>query len=350
LKLRLAYGRAGNQPLSGKYTFLTNILLDGTTGYRASTAVGLPGIKPETTSEIEGGIDWTLFSGRARLSATQFRKQTDDLILSASLAPSTGFTSQSINGGQLVTHGTELELAMTPISTARGFEWISNTTYSSNKGKVTQLPVPGFIPASGSFGSRFGNAFIQQGQLITVIQAVNGCTALNAAGTSCPSANRVLTFVGNASPDYEMGFSNDLNFGSFHFSSLVDWRKGGLGVNLTNDYFVGAGTLADTARARAMLSSFAKGTDVWLENSGFVKIREMTLGYDLPTAMSNRLFQGHAHNARIELSGRNLKTWTKYTGLDPEVSNFGNQPLGRFQDVTPYPPSRQWYLTVNTTF
>ena len=350
LKLRLAYGRAGNQPLSGKYTFLTNIILDGRTGYRASTAVGLPGIKPETTSEIEGGIDWTLISGRARLSATQFRKQTDDLLLSAALAPSTGFTSQTINGGQLVTHGTELELAMTPISTSRGFEWISNTTYSSNKGKVTQLPVPGFIPASGSFGSRFGNAFIQQGQLITVVQAVNGCKALNAAGTACPSANRILTFVGNASPDYEMGFNNDLNFGSFHFSSLVDWRKGGLGVNLTNDYFVGAGTLADTAKARAMLSAFAKGTDVWLENSGFVKIREMTLGYDLPTAMSNRLFQGHAHNARIELSGRNLKTWTKYTGLDPEVSNFGNQPLGRFQDVTPYPPSRQWYLTVNTTF
>ena len=350
MKFRLAYGRAGNQPLSGKYTFLTNILIDGRTGYRASTAVGLPGIKPETTSELEGGIDWTLIGGRARLSATQFRKQTDDLILSASLAPSTGFTSQSINGGQLVTHGTELELAMTPISTARGFEWISNTTYSSNKGKVTQLPVPGFIPASGSFGSRFGNAFIQQGQLITVVQAVNGCTQLNPAGTSCPSANRVLTFVGNAAPDYEMGFSNDLNFGSFHFSSLVDWRKGGLGVNLTNDYFVGAGTLADTAKATAMLSAFAKGTDVWLENSGFVKIREMTLGYDLPTALSNRLFQGHAHNARLELSGRNLKTWTKYTGLDPEVSNFGNQPLGRFQDVTPYPPSRQWYLTVNTTF
>jgi TonB-dependent starch-binding outer membrane protein SusC len=350
LKFRLAYGRAGNQPLSGKYTFLTNIINDGRTGYRASTAVGLPGIKPETTSEIEGGLDWTLFSGRARFSATQFRKQTDDLLLSASLAPSTGFTSQTINGGQLVTHGTELELAMTPIRTARGFEWVSSTTYSSNKGKVTQLPVPGFIPASGSFGSRFGNAFIQQGQLITVIQAVNGCTALNSAGTACPSANRILTFVGNASPDYEMGFSNDLTLGSVHFSSLVDWRKGGLGVNLTNDYFVGAGTLADTARARQMLSDFAKGTDVWLENSGFVKLREITLGYDLPAAVTSKLFQGRSQNARIELSGRNLKTWTKYTGLDPEVSNFGNQPLGRFQDVTPYPPSRQWYLTVNTTF
>ena len=99
-----------------------------------------------------------------------------------------------------------------------------------------------------------------------------------------------------------------------------------------------------------MLSDFSKGIDVWVENTGFVKIREMTLGYDLPSAMASRLFQGHAQNARIEISGRNLKTWTKYTGLDPEVSNFGNQPLGRFQDVTPYPPSRAWYLTINTTF
>ena len=179
---------------------------------------------------------------------------------------------------------------------------------------------------------------------------MNGCTALNSAGTSCPSANRILTFVGNSAPDYEMGFSNDLSFGSFRLSSLVDWRKGGLGVNLTNDYFVGAHTLADTARANKMLSDFAKGLDVWVENSGFVKLRELTLGYDMPAAVTSRLFNGHAESARIELSGRNLATWTKYTGLDPEVSNFGNQPLGRFQDVTPYPPSRQFYLSVNTTF
>jgi hypothetical protein len=227
---------------------------------------------------------------------------------------------------------------------------VSATTYSSAKGKVTRLPVPGFIPVSGSFGSRFGNAFIQQGQLTTVLQAVNGCTALNAAGTACPSANRVLVFVGNSAPDYEMGFTNDLTFGSFRFSSLVDWRKGGLGVNLTNDYFYGSGLAKDTALASRQLAAFAKGTDVWVENSGFVKIREITLGYELPAGLASRLFNGHAQGARIEFSGRNLATWTKYTGLDPEVSNFGNQPLGRFQDVTPYPPSRQFYFTIATTF
>lgn len=349
LKLRLAYGRAGNQPLTGKYTFLTNLIEEGVTGFRASTALGFPGIKPETASETEGGFDITLFTGRARLSATQFRKQIDNLILTAAVAPSTGFTSQTINGGQIVNHGTELELEMTPIRTDN-LSWVSSTTYSSAKGKVTRLPVPGFIPASGSFGSRFGNAFVQQGQLITVLRAVNGCTALNAAGTACPSANRVLVFVGNAAPDYEMGFTNDITFGSFRFSSLVDWRKGGLGVNLTNDYFYGSGLAKDTALATRQLSAFRKGTDVWVENSGFVKIREMTLGYEVPAALASRLFNGHTQGARIEISGRNLATWTKYTGLDPEVSNFGNQSLGRFQDVTPYPPSRQFYLTIATTF
>jgi hypothetical protein len=147
-----------------------------------------------------------------------------------------------------------------------------------------------------------------------------------------------------------MGFSNDLTFGPFRLSSLFDWRKGGLGVNLTNEYLVDFGLMADTARARQINEKFIAGTAAYVENTGFVKLRELTLGYDLPAGMTSQLFQGRAQSARLELSGRNLKTWTKYTGLDPEVSNFGNQPLGRFQDVTPYPPSRTFFFTVSTTF
>lgn len=350
LKLRLAYGRAGNQPLGGKYTFLTTLIQEGVSGYRASTVKGFPDIKPEIASEIEGGLDLTAFGGRMRLSATQFRKQVDNLVLQASVAPSTGFTSQSINGGQIVTHGTELELGVTPIQTDR-FNWVSNTTYASNKGKVTRLPVPPFIPASGSFGTRFGNAFVQQGQLITVLQAINGCTQLSANGT-CAAANRILSFVGNSAPDFQMGFSNDFTFGPLRFSSLVDWRKGGLGINLTNAYFDGSpsGLGPDTAVGFQRARDFAAGKAAYVEPSGFVKLRELTVGYEVPAGVTSRLFNGRAQSARVELSGRNLATWTKYTGLDPEVSNFGNQPLGRFQDVTPYPPSRLFYLSINTTF
>ena len=348
IKLRLAIGRAGNQPTRGKFSFLDNLIQEGASGYRPSTEVGQPNIRPETATEVEGGFDLTLLDSRARLSATQFKKQIDNLLLRAAVAPSTGFATQWINGGQLSTHGTEFELSMTPVSVGR-VQWISNTTYASAKTRVTRLPVAPHIPVSGSFGSRFGNAFVQEGQLLTVLQAVNGCRALNASGTSCPSANRILTFMGNSAPDFQMGFSNEVTYGPFRASSLVDWRKGGLGVNLTNAYFDG-GLFGDTTVGNKRAREFAKGRAVYVERTGFVKLREVTLGYDLPADLTGRLFRGHVGAARIDLSGRNLKTWTPYTGLDPEVSNFGNQALGRFQDVTPYPPSRLYYLTINTTF
>ena len=91
-----------------------------------------------------------------------------------------------------------------------------------------------------------------------------------------------------------MGFSNDFSLGPFRLSSLLDWRKGGLGVNLTNDYFYGSGLAKDTLLAQNQLANFRKGIDVWVENTGFLKLRELTLSYDLPAAMASTLFNGRA--------------------------------------------------------
>ena len=358
LKIRGAYGRAGTLPAGGKYTFLTTLFDEARSGLRASTVKGFSGIRPETATELEGGIDFSAFNGRMRFSGTQWRKQINDLLLQANTAPSTGFTTQFINGGEIVNHGTELELGLTPIQSGN-FTWVSNTTYSSEKGKVTQLPVPAFNPGVGSFGSRFGNVFIQVGQSPTVIQAVDECSIAVAPrsasapfGGSCPSANRVLHFVGDALPEYVMGFNNDFTIGPISFSSLFDWHKGGHAINLTNNYFDGgaAGLAADTAVSNARLTLFRSGRAVYVENAGFVKLRELTVGYDLPMSMTRMITNGRASRVRVEFSGRNLYTWTKYTGLDPEVSNFSNVALGRIQDVTPYPPSRGYFFSINTTF
>ena len=89
---------------------------------------------------------------------------------------------------------------------------------------------------------------------------------------------------------------------------------------------------------------------MYVEDAGFVKLRELTFSYQLPTALTSRLFNGRAQSARVEFSGRNLITWTDYTGLDPEVSNFSNVALGRIQDVTPYPPSRSFFFSINANF
>jgi hypothetical protein len=84
-------------------------------------------------------------------------------------------------------------------------------------------------------------------------------------------------------------------------------------------------------------------------DGSFVKLRELTLSYELPAAFSRNIFRT-AGASRIELGGRNLVTWSKYPGVDPEASNFGNQPISRFIDLAPFPPSRTFYLTFAASY
>jgi hypothetical protein len=79
-------------------------------------------------------------------------------------------------------------------------------------------------------------------------------------------------------------------------------------------------------------------------------VREISLSYEFPAALTGRLFGGAARSTRIELAGRNLFTFSDYPGLDPEVSNFGNQPIARNIDVAPYPPSRSFFFTIDVGF
>jgi TonB-linked SusC/RagA family outer membrane protein len=376
LKLRIAYGRAGNKPAYGqKFTSLVTITEDGISGTRPALAYGNDQIKPERSTETEAGIDATMLNGRASLEFTVYRKNIDDLILTAARAPSTGFTSQVINGGSIVNRGYEISLNATPLQWGQ-LSWISRTTFAHNHAIITQLPVPAFN--TGGFGVGFGATRIQIGSSPTAIIGRNGrdTTWRNAAGalvkrgeadcparpsttTSCGTfVSRVdhLDIIGDATPRFTMGFSNELNYGPLRLTSLFDWRHGGNISNLTNDYLLECcsdlqGNLGDTALANKLRHVVfdLRQTRGWLEDASFVKLRELSLSYTLPQSFTSRLFN-QARAVRLEVSGRNLLTWTPYTGLDPEVSNFGNSATNRFADVTPYPPSRSFWFSVSADF
>lgn len=375
LKFRIAYGRAGNKPGYGqKFTSLAVITEEGISGTRPGLAYGNDQIKPERSTETEGGVDATMFNGRAAFEFTAYRKNIDDLILTAIRAPSTGFTSQVVNGGSIVNRGYEIALNMTPIQWG-SLTWISRTTFAHNHAIVTQLPVPAFN--TGGFGVGFGTTRIQKGSSPTAILGRNGrdTTWRNTAGVlvtrgtaDCPAAPSTttscgtfvsradhLSILGDQNPRFTMGFSNELNYGPLRISTLFDWRHGGNIANLTNDYFLDCcadnqGTLGDTVIVNRMRKfQSLRSTKAYLEDATFVKLRELSLSYELPNALTSHLFSS-ARAVRVEIAGRNLKTWTPYTGLDPEVSNFGNSITNRFSDVTPYPPSRSWFFSVSADF
>ena len=344
LKLRFAYGKAGNRvPVDFKYTYLNTVLEDGVKGLLQNSQIGLPTIKPEQTTEIEGGLDATFFGGRAGLEFTQYKKKTTGLVLTAGLATSKGYSLQVINGGSLQNVGTEVGLNLVPVQNGT-FTWTSNTTFSRNRNRVLSLPVPPFTPGGIGFSERFGTYKIQEGYSATQMVVYNGFNA---------DKSRHEDHIGDQAPDFQMGFSNNFTLGRLALSGLLDWRKGGYVANLTNNYFdanLTGSNLKDPAVGAQRLTDFGKGLPVYVEHGSFAKLRELTLSYDLGGSFARSLLGQSVKDLRVELTGHNLATWTNYTGYDPEVSNFSNGAIGRTQDVTPYPPSRQFFLSLNATF
>jgi hypothetical protein len=269
-------------------------------------------------------------------------------VLASGLAPSTGFATANINGGRLRNDGVEIGLNLLPVQTNR-ITWQSHTTFSRNRGMVVSLPVPAFYTGSG-FGARTARVKVQEGYAPDEVTALAGFDSTGA---------RKEVYYGSASPDFTMGFSNDFTAGPFRLSTLVDWRKGGWLADLSQTYLeygvngqsnIPGGNFADTTMNNADQSTYKAGFPAFLEHASFAKLREVTLSYSLNPNLSNTLFRGAAHDVRLEVSGRNLKTWTNYRGLDPEVSNFGNAPLNRLWDLAPYPPSRQFFFSIDATF
>ncbi len=346
IKLRAAYGKAGNQPNYGsKFTSLPISVYSGNLGATPSGTAGNPAIKPETSTETEFGTDIQFLGGRAALSATYFNKDVSDLILSAAVAPSTGYTTKILNGGSMRNTGTEYSLSMTPID--RGsFTWVSRTTFANVWSRVTNLAVPCFL-GGAFFSQRFGAPYVCTGYSVTTLQAFNGWDTTFAGGKMVSRTRHISNW--ESAPKYTMGFYNEFDYKDFSLSGLVDYRRGGYAVDLTGLYVDPVQILQDTAMTNARFGRFLKGYAAYVEPAGFVKLREINLTYHLPRAVTQRLIGG-GRDLRLEISGRNLATWTKYKGYDPEVSNFSNQNIGRFQDVTPYPPSRSLFVSVIANF
>jgi len=331
-KLRLAWGQSGNQPLYGmKFAELDatqNIL--GLPGTVPPSTVGDANIKPERQTEIEGGIDATLRSGRATFQLTLYQKSVSDLLLLRGLASSSGFKSQFFNGGELRNRGIEVSIGWAPIQRPE-LNWVLRSTFFSNSSKITELPVPPFT--DGSFGGQTGNFFIEQGQSATeIIGRVPG------VGTQK---------VGDANPDFLWSYATDLTYRRWNVSALAEWQHGGNIINLTKFIYDLGGTTPDCPTACA--ARLAGGTPPYIETATYFKLREITLSYTLPTSV---VAWTGGRDGRVSVSGRNLIviTGSDYTGMDPEVSNFGIQPVARNIEVAQYPRSRTFWFTVSVGF
>jgi outer membrane receptor protein involved in Fe transport len=340
-RVRGAYGEAGNRPNYGfKFTpLLTNGNIDGNGGIviggpnNGPPTLGDVNIEPERQREFELGTDLATKDQRLVVELSLYQRSISNLLLQRALPTSTGFTTQFSNGGGLRNRGVELALQGRPLP-AKTLDWTSRATLTLNRSEVTELPdhLPFDITAAG-FGAGLGAYRIQEGKSATQI-------------ISSVDADGNVAVVGDGEPDFRVGWSNIVNVGDFSFSALLDWQQGSKVINLTRLLYDGSRNAPGDPMAAAMrFASFAGGDPrPYIEDATFLKVREVSATYTLPKSLLTELRP--LQTLQISVSGRNLLTFTHYTGLDPEVSNFAGQPIGRNYDVGPYPPSRTFWLSL----
>ncbi len=356
-KLRVAYGQSGNEPKYGdKFTQLGTNIYGGVPGISVPTVI-VAALEPERQSEIESGVDGTLMDGRMNLELTGYQRTISNLLLNRTLLPSTGFNTGRSNGATFRTRGVEAALTLIPLR-LRNLEWRSNTTFSRNHTVITNLPVPPFIFA-GSY-LRGAARFVQDSSPTDIWgnDTLPGCAANNYA--NCPIVQHK---IGNANPDFTVGFNNDVRFKAFSFSMLWSWQKGGLNSNLTNtdidasqigrdytDPCVQSCLGNETLGAQRYRLGTAYVSRIYVQDATYLKLREATIAYDVPASLNGRLWHG-ARDVRVALSGKNLLQFSNYWGVDPEVNNNGTQAIKiGFDDIAPYPPSRSFWLTIEVGF
>ena len=201
----------------------------------------------------------------------------------------------------------------------------------------------------GGFGAALGTFLYAQGFSPTTIVGTPANTE-NIGG---------FTIWGNAQPKFNMSMVNSFTImKNFELSVLMEYRKGGDNINLTNFLTDSGGTTKGwfddddgdgIPNGRQRPPAPFNNAGRWVQDASFLKIREIGLYYNVPKTAISSAFGKSVENIRIGTSMNNAFLFTKYQGYDPETSTFGAQAVANNVDITPYPTPRRvfFHLTID---
>jgi TonB-linked SusC/RagA family outer membrane protein len=379
LRLRTAIGTSGLRPNFRDATTLfapVSVTVDaGETSAIRLRSVGNTELEPERTTEYELGFDAGLFRDRLSVDFTYFNKESRDALISRRLAPSFGLTGDDPNSGsvfqnlgQIRNSGTEvgvtalvvdrpearfnMRLSATTIENEIEELGEGVSTISFNRG--TQRFQEGF-----SAGAYFGRTF--------TFNDADGNGLLSRDEVTFTSDTAV--FLGPSLPTNTQSLAADLTlFRYVTLSSLFERRAGNKQLNDTERFRCTTGFNRQTRgtcnavgnpeasleeQARFIAERFMGTRTGFIEDADFIKWREASITLGVPPQLS-RAFR-YLEGASLTLSGRNLKTWTDYTGIDPEINETGSQSFNTGGDFlqgefNTQPPVRYFTARLNFTF
>ena len=381
LKVHVAQGTAGLRP---DYSWQYETYNIGNGNFSPAT-LGNKKLKPAILTETEYGINAD-FLNRFSAEINYANRRTTDAFLQVplSLAASGGFNSQWQNAATIGAKTLEGDI-QTRLMDREHFTWDLTVTGDHTTQKILYLNrAPFRVSATGAqgqnvfwyqqgeplgiiYGTRFVRTFQQLIQNPKYASAnasdyvVNPLGYLVLASTRGTGAERPITYVdskgnssfviGDVNPKMNYGVTSDMHAGQFTIHANFTGQVGGDVYNFSKQWMVQdlrAGSMSMVGKAQSQKVAenfFTNGlynglnpTDYFVESGAYLKLSELSVGYDVPTRILPKLGLGRVAGMRIALLGRNLYTWTKYSGFDPNITS-GND-FNYKIDGFAYPPFR----------
>jgi TonB-linked SusC/RagA family outer membrane protein len=399
-KIRVAYGKAGNVTGIGAYDRYDNYGLttfNGVTSILPSSILANANVRPETMTETEYGVDLGFLNNRIGLNVNVYNQKVTDLLLQKNIASTAGGTSiltnETADSTYLSNKGVELQLTATVIKTG-DFKWDIGGIFSTNKNVVYGVP-GGIISLRGGggtqsvisgqpFGVYYGTyyarkddgSFLLTGENQNLYQPARGSQAanqilagdakLNAAGQPAfdyvdgngktVGTVELRKILGNPFPKWTGSLNTTFTYKKLSLYGMLDIVKGNnvYNWNRITSNNVGWGPLAEKELkgevVRGTVASIAGGInggriqEEHIEDGSFVKLREMAISYDLGKIMKG------IENLNVSFIGRNLLSFDKYTGFDPETNSAGQNERVRGDDFGNVPIPKQFMLRLGVRF
>ena len=397
-KVRASYGQTGNDtdpyfvydryvaafsnnPGFPKIDDLT-FPLRGVNSYMASNRLGNPDLKPEITSEFELGLEARMFKNRVGFDIAYYNRFTEGLIANLPKDPSSGYTTQRANLGDVRNKGIELVVDGYPIR-KKDFSWHISWNFAKNDNKMEKLDVDEVF--LGGFGT--GGIYAVEGKSLGQFKypsfkqvEIDGAMKTVVDGKGMPQRTADEVFIGkDINEDYRMGLTNTFTYKGISLATTLDYREGGHIYSYTKDYMHWTGSspesvLNDRKPFLVPNSVIDNGDGTYSENStpvnptalhtfysaggldgeedfiidrSYLKLRNVSLAYSLPSSLCNKL---SLNSVRLSFNVSNILLWTPQENayIDPETTTFGNDISAKFGEYGANPPME--YYTFGLSF